>query len=754
MELVSQNFMTRLSLQKLPLAVVLACVALLSSGNLCAQEQNGVLSIKKIYGQPGLDGRLYRGVQWAPDGKTVTFFEVKGTEKDTRTELWALDVASGQRRLLVSAEKLETVLPEKKTPQTQATGLGRHPASQYIWAPNGEQLLFVGPNSLSWFDLKTRGARTLLQGKEAIADVKISPDGKLVSFVREHNLFVVNGADGKERAITRGGSEKVRKGELDWVYPEELDLKTAYWWSPDSSKIAFLEMDESKVTKFPLVDFASFAGDAEEERYPIAGGNNPVVHVYVASVNGGKAAMMDTGSETNQYIPRVAWLRDSKRVAIERLNRPQTQLDLLIAGAETGKSSVVLTEKDLYWINVSDDLYFLKDGKRFLWSSERSGYRHLYLYGMDGKEEAQLTKGNWEVTAVEVVDEAKGIVYFNATEKSPMERHLYRVGLDGTGLERVTKQEGVHTVQLSPDASAFVDSYSNAITPPQQWVSKMENARIALNENKVAELAEYKLSPPEFISVKTHDGMDLNAWMIKPVNFDPAKKYPVLIYTYGGPHAQVVMNQWGGPTFLWHEMMAQKGFVIFALDNRGSAGRGHLFEEPIHFRFGAQEMSDQRDGVAWLKQQPWVDAKRIGIWGWSYGGHMTLHAMFEDIEDFKAGFAGGPVTDWHYYDTIYTERYLGLLPQNEESYQESSPIENAGKLRGKLLIAHGTEDDNVHFANTLALVDKLIEKGKDVEVLPFPGRGHGVSDAPARIFLMNRVTQFFVENLGQSGSGE
>jgi len=234
----------------------IALVALFSVSPLRGQEQSGVLTVKKIYGQPGLSGKLYRGVQWAPDGKTVAFFEVKGTGKDAKTELWALDVASGQRRLLVSAEKLETVLPAGKTPQTQATGLGRHPASQYVWAPNGEQLLFVGPNSLSWFDLKTQAARTLLQGKEAIADVKISPDGKLVSFVREHNLFVVNVADGKERAVTHGGTEEVRKGELDWVYPEELDLKTAYWWSPDSSKIAFLEMDESKVKKYPLVDFA------------------------------------------------------------------------------------------------------------------------------------------------------------------------------------------------------------------------------------------------------------------------------------------------------------------------------------------------------------------------------------------------------------------------------------------------------------------------------------------------------------------
>jgi dipeptidyl-peptidase-4 len=746
----SQDFVTRMALQTLRAVAMVACVAVVSPNHFRGQEQSGQLSVKKIYSQPGLSGRLYKGVQWAMDGKIVSFFDAKGTGNDAKTELWGLEIASGQRRLLVSAEKLQTVLPAGKTPQTQATGLGRHPPSQYEWAPSGESLLFVGPNSLSWFDLKTQAARTLLQGKEAIADVKISPDGKFVSFVREHNLFLVNVADGKERAVTQGGREEVRKGELDWVYPEELDLKTAYWWSPDSAKIAFMEMDESKVTKYPLVDFSSYEGEAEEERYPIAGGNNPVVHVYVASVNGGKTALMDTGVETDQYLPRVEWLQDAKRVAIERLNRSQTQLELLIANADTGKSSVLLTEKDAYWINISDDLHFLKDGKRFLWSSERSGYRHLYLYGLDGKEEAQLTKGNWEVTALEDVDEAKGIVYFNATEKSPTERHLYRVRLDGTEFAQVTKQEGVHAVQLSPQASAFVDTYSNAMMPPQQWVSKMDgSAPIALNENKVAELANHRLSPVEFMRVRTHDGMDLNAWIIKPPNFDAGKKYPVLVYTYGGPHAQVVMNEWGGATFLWHEMMAQKGFVIFALDNRGSAGRGHLFEEPIHFRFGAQEMSDQRDGVAWLKGQPWVDANHIGIWGWSYGGHMTLHAMFEDGEDFKAGFAGGPVTDWHYYDTIYTERYMGLLPQNQERYRESSPIEKAGQLRGKLLIAHGTEDDNVHFANTLALMDKLIASGKDVEVLPFPGRGHGVSDTPGRIFLMNRVTQFFVENLAQ-----
>jgi dipeptidyl-peptidase-4 len=708
------------------------------------------LTVKRIYSQPSLGGKLNRGVQWSPDSKLVSFLETKGQGKEAKAELWVMDAGTGERRMLVTAEKLEMVLPHDKTETTQATGLGRRAASQHSWAPGGNSILFVGAKSLSLLDLKTQQARVLLAGTEAIADVKFSPDGKQISYVSQHNLHVVSLSDGKDRALTTGGSEEIRKGELDWVYPEELDVKTAYWWSPDSSRIAFLEMDERRVSRYPLVDFASYIGEAEEERYPVAGGANPMVKVYSVEVANGKAKLMDTGAETNQYIPRVDWLPDSKRVAIQRLNRAQTQLDLLVADAATGKSSILLTEKDAYWINLSDDLHFLKDGKRFLWSSERSGYRHLYLYGLDGKEITQLTKGEWEVSALQAVDEAKGMVYFTATEKTPIERHLYGVGIDGSGFTRITQKAGMHSTQFSPDAGAFLDTYSNSLTPPQQWVSRADGSSpLALNENKVAELEKYHLTAPEFLKVKSHDGVELYAWIIKPANFDPAKKYPVLVYTYGGPHAQVVLNAWHGPTFLWHQMMTQKGFIIFALDNRGSAGRGHLFEEPIHLRFGAQEMSDQRDGVTWLKGQPWVDGSRIGIWGWSYGGHMTLHAMFEDPEDFKAGFAGGPVTDWHYYDSIYTERYIGLLPENEENYQSSSPLEKAEQLRGKLLIAHGTGDDNVHFANSLSLIDKLIEKGKHVEVLPFPGRGHGVSDPPARIFLMNRVTQFFLENLGE-----
>ena len=734
--------------------VITAAIAVLAAGipgNCLAQSEgsNGKqLTVERIYSQPSLSGRLLSGLAWTPDGASLSYLETKGFGKDARKEMWSVSAASGEKNLLLSAEKLEAVLPEDKSKPTQATGLGRRAPAEYRWAPNGTAILFVGASSLSWYDLKTEKAKVLLSGKTAIVDVKISPDGRWVSFVREHNLYAVSTADGKEHALTTGGTEEIRKGELDWVYPEELAVSTAYWWAPDGSSVAFLEMDERKVTKYSMLDFESYTGEAEEERYPVGGGSNPVVHVYVVAATGGKARLMDTGTETNQYIPRVQWLTDSKRVAIERMNRKQTQIELLVADAASGKSATVLADQDNYWINVSDDLHFFNDGKRFLWSSERSGYRHFYLYDLSGKELAQLTKGEWEVSKLEGVDETKGIVYFTATEKTPLERHLYRVNLDGSGFARITKEDGSHDVTISPNASAFADTASTAGTPAQQRLMRIDGSGIAaLNENTVAELAEYHLTPMEFLKVKSHDGYDLNAWMIKPPHFDPAKKYPVLVYTYGGPGVQVVMNRWGGATYLWHELMAQKGFVVFALDNRGSAGRGHVFEEPIHFRFGAQEMSDQRDGAAWLKTQPWVDAEHIGIWGWSYGGHMTLHAMFEDPEDFKAGFAGGPVTNWHYYDSIYTERYIGLLPENEESYQESSPTEKAKQLKGPLLIAHGTGDDNVHFANTLALVDDLIAHGKPVEVMPFPGRGHGVSDPPARIVLMKRVTKFFVDNL-------
>ena len=734
---------------------VLSVILIVSAGpsafaqqKAASQAQPGELTVDRIYGQPGLSGRLTRGITWSPDARRLAYLDTKGAGKEAKTELWTLDAASGERALLVPAEKLESVLPAAPGAQTQATGAGRRAPAQFQWAPNGGALLFEGPESLAWFDLKSQSGRVLVTGKKELSDVKISPDGKFVSFLRAHNIWLVSVADSKERALTNGGTEEIRKGELDWVYPEELEIFSAYWWAPDSSAVAYLEMDERPVSKYPLLNFESYSGEAELQRYPVAGGTNPTVRVLVVALAGDPPRVMDIGTNTDIYVPRVNWLPDSRHLAIQRLNREQTVLELLLSDCATAKSSVLLAEKDRYWINVSDDLHFLKDGKRFLWSSERSGYRHLYLYDFSGKEPAQLTKGDWEVSHLDGVDEAKGLAYFTATEKSPIERHLYRVALDGKGFSRVTKEDGMHMVNLAPDASAYVDTYSNAATPPRQGLYHSDGSKIVtINENKVQELAQYHLSAVEFFMIKARDGVPLNCAIIKPPHFDPTKKYPVIVYTYGGPHAQVVLNGWSGSGLLWHQMMAQKGYIIFSLDNRGSAGRGHVFEEPIHYHFGVQELSDQRDGAAWLAQQPWVDSSRIGIWGWSFGGFMTTTALLRAGDVFKVGFAGGPVTDLHFYDTIYTERYMGLPKQHEEDYVNSSPAKYAAQLKGKLLIAHGTGDDNVHYANTLSLVNELIKNGLYVEVIAAPGRGHGVSDPPARRIVWNRVTQFFLDNL-------
>ena len=708
------------------------------------------LTVERIFGAPGLGGQLTRGIAWSPDGKRLSYFVAAGSAKAAKTELWEMDTQTGERRLLIAADKLETALLPSTRAASQATGLARHAAAQYLWAPDGNALLFIGESSLTWFDLNTQSTKALVSGDEPIADAKISPDGRWASFVRDHNLSIVSVATNEIRALTAGGREELREGELDWVYPEELGITTAYWWAPDSSAIAYLEMDERPVAKYPIQNSLGEPSETEWERYPPAGSANPIVKVLVVSVKGGAPREMDTGKDTDIYLPRVSWLPDGHRVAIERMNRAQDTLELLLADARSGSSRVILTEKDAYWINVSDDLRFLRDGKRFLWSSERTGYRHLYLYNLEGKQIAQLTHGEWEVTGLIGLDEDAKSVFFTATEKSPLERHLYHVGLDGSGFARVTQDAGTHEINMGAAAHAYLDTYSDAGHPPRQDLYRADGTKIAaLNENAVPELADFARSPVEFLIVKTHDNVTLNAMIIKPADFDASRKYPVIVYTYGGPHAQVVRNAWGGANFLWHEMMAQNGFLIFAVDNRGSSGRGHLFEEPIHYRLGAQELSDQRDGVRYLRSLPYVDGTRIGIWGSSYGGQMTLHAMFRDAGDFKAGFAGSPVSDWKLYDTIYTERYLGQPSVRVEEYEESSPVKTAGQLQGKLLIAAGTGDDSVHFANTLEVIDELIAAKKYAEVAVFPGRGHGISDPPARVVLFRRATQFFLENLAE-----
>ncbi len=734
------------------LSVVFAQCAMLCPSRVAAQT-NGQsaapitpLTVEAIYDQPGLGGRLAAAISWSPDGKNVAFIESSGLAKDAKRKFVLMNASTGMRSVLISADTLMAILPLQPYPIRQRTGAARRPPNAFEFSPDGNALLFRGQTSIVWYDLKSQKASTLVSGSAMLGDEKISPDGRWVSFVRDYNIWIVSTSGGDARPVTTGGSEALRKGQLDWVYPEELEIRSGYWWAPDSSAIAYLEMDESAVTRYSIQNNIDDLTENETDRWPRAGEANPVVRVLVVSLNGGEPRSMDIGSNKEVLIPRVAWLPDSKRLAIERLARIGNVLELTIVDAATGVARVALTEKDKCWVNVTDILWLSKDSNSFLWGSERTGYRHLYLYKTDGTEVRQITHGDWEVESLNGVDEDRGLVYFTATEKSPLERQLYRVAMDGSGFTRISRDEGTHSVMFSPDASAYVDTHSNSLTPPRQELFQSNGTSIAaISENK-SDIASYGLSPVEYFTVTAKDGTALNASMIKPPNFDASKKYPVIVYTYGGP-AQVVRKLWMGGNFLFNEMMAQKGFVIFSVDNRGSGGRGHAFEQSIYRNASALELSDQRDGVAYLRTLPFVDGNRIGIWGWSYGGHMTLHAMFEAPQDFKVGFAGAPVSDWLQYDSIATERFLGLPKDNAEGYRRASPVHAVNGLQGKLMIGQGTGDDNVHLIHTMLVLNEGIKSGKDIEVVLLPGRGHPASDTAGRIYLMNRVAAFFQKYL-------
>ena len=736
----------------------LLAMLLLSAAASAEPKPSKPLTVERIYGSPSLSGYLTQGVEWAPDGKRISFLAQKGSG----TEMWTMDAVTGQRKVLVKSDVLDAALQSEETKAIQSTGLGRLQAQNYFWSPTGDALLFAGSNSLVLLDVRAMAPKPLVKPSAAghdIEDPKFSPDGQWVSFVRDSNLWVANVATGKVSALTTGGSEEVLKGQLDWAYPEELDCTTAYWWSPDSSKIAYYQMDERPVTRYPIMDMSSPIGAIEYTRFPEAGGANPIVRVGVVSVASGETKWMDTGADTDVYLPRVVWLRDSKQVAVERLNRAQNRLDLLFCDSTTGASEKILSETDKYWINVADDLYFFVDGKRLLWSSERTGFRHYYLYDLSGHQVEQLTSGGWAITgnggvgpvaaSHPAVDEAHGFIYFLSNKDDVRQTQLYRLSLADKTVTPVTREAGTHQVIIAPDASAFVDTYSSVMSPPRQDLYRMNGTRAAtIDENKVSELAEYDLSPVKFLNLSADDGTKLYASIIQPPDFDALRKYPVLVNVYGGPQVQHVRNEWGGVDFLWLEMMAEKGYIVFTLDNRGSYGRGHAFETPIYHQFGKVELQDQLTGVKYLKSLPYVDASRVGIVGWSYGGTMTLEAMFNAADIFRAGVSVAPVSDWRLYDTIYTERYMGRPQDNADGYRDSSPVNQAGNLRGKLMIVHSTGDDNVHFANTSEVLNKLIDAGKyPADLMIFPGRGHGIGDLPARIQLFQRIADFLGGNL-------
>ncbi len=673
---------------------------------------------------------------WAPDGKQFLYMRAKS--------VMLYDVPAKHERELLTTDVLETAAVKPPSAERFDWQNRRVRADSMQWSADGKHVLISVQGDLFLWHMDSSKWDQLTATAVAEADPKLSPDSMRVAFRREHDLYSMDIASRKVTQLTEGGTPTLLNAELDWVYPEELDLGTAYWWSPDSKRIAYLQFDTSHEMQYPQVDLRGLRATLEMERYPQTGTPNADVRLGVIPADGGQTRWMDLGETRDHLLARVYWRPDSSAVAIERLNRVQNELDFLLADPADGVARRLIHEKDPVWINVGDQFRFLKSNQ-FLWSSERDGYRHLYLYSSEGKQLSRITEGNWEVTALAGVDEEHSRLYYTGTEAGPLERQLYSIGFDGTGKKRLTQAAGTHTVSMSPTTGYYLDTFSSLTSPPRRTLHTNDGAEWAVYREADHKLQdEYNLLPTEIVQVKASDGTLLYARLIKPAAFKPGQKYPAIVMVYGGPHAQSVHNAWAGAT--WDQALAHRGFVIWQLDNRGSGGRGHTFETPLYRRLGEKELADQRDGVRWLTSQGFVDPARIGIYGWSYGGFMTLYSLLNAPDVFRAGIAGAPVANWRNYDTIYTERYLGLPSENAEGYRLSSAVTYADKLKAKLLIVHNIEDDNVLFQNTLQMTDALQKADKLFSMVIYPQKSHGVT-GPVHKNLLEITTQFFEENL-------
>lgn len=677
-------------------------------------------------------------IVWAPNGSQFV--------ETNEGALRLYDVPSGKQREIVELRKLEAAA-EPAEPSRVFDWTNRRVGEQAVqWFADGKRLLVQAGGDLFLVDAKNGSFEQLTKTSVEERDPKLSPDNSFVSFRRGPDLYTLEIATRKITQLTSDGSDTLLNGELDWVYPEELDLGTAHWWSPDSRYIAYLQFDIAREPIFPQVSLLNHHGVLEPERFPQPGDPNAEVRVGIVPAQGGETRWMNLGEPRGNLTARVAWLPSNREIAVERLPRIQNKLDLLIANTETGVSHVFLHEEDPHWINVKGDIEFLSDG-RLLWTSERDGFRHLYLYGSNGELQKQLTSGEWEVDAIVGLDEEHNKIFFTSTEASPLDRQLYVIGLDGTGKRRLTQAEGMHGISFSPTSSYYLDDYSGFKTPERSLICRGDGQEVRVFQGPdTAQTDKYNILPTEIVNVKANDGTLLYARLIKPAGFDPSKKYPAVVMVYGGPGVQSVTDTWQGLS--WDQLLANKGYVIWQLDNRGSIGRGHKFESVIYHDMGAHELEDQKTGIQHLISLGFVDPQRIGMFGWSYGGYMTLYTVTNAPGLIRAAIAGAPVTNWRNYDSIYTERYMGLPQDDEQAYKVTSPVTSAGNLQAKLLILHNLEDDNVHFLNTVQMANALERANKQFFMVVYPQKTHAVT-GPLRRQLLEETTGFFDQNLNR-----
>jgi dipeptidyl-peptidase-4 len=709
------------------------------------------LTIEAIYAPGGLTGRAPETFEWSPDGTKLSFLQ--RDDAGEHGELGYVDAGTGEKKVLVSAGKLSSLLPdyEKVVNEREKERLIRYHVAPYFWAPDSKHLMFNSQGQLWLFDLATNTAVQFTSAADPSGDPKFSPDGNHVSYIRKHNLYVrpISGKD--EKQLTNDTKEDLFNGDIDWVYAEELAVRSNYFWSPNSKEIVFLHMDETKVPTYPIVNLMPTHPTVENEKYPKVGDANPTVKLGVVDAEKGKVRWISLTDDKEAYIPRFGWVRDGV-VWAEVLNRNQNKMDLYFVDAKSGRSTKMLTETAPdAWIKVNDDFRVLQAGDRFLWSSWRDGHAHLYLYGFDkgnplageAKLEAQITKGDYEVLSVEGVDEAAGRVFFSTDKDDPTERQLYSIQLDGSDLQRLTQEAGMYSTEFSDDGKHYEREFMGPQTAPQISLCT-EGAGCAPVWQARDEVADYGLRAPNFMEFKAEDGSTLYGRLLLPPQAPANGKFPLIVNIYGGPAGQMVLKE---PTNPFDEILARLGFAVFAVDNRGTPGRDRKFETAIRHEFGAVELKDQLTALDQLfAQYPQLDQNRMGIWGWSNGGSMTLYAMTHS-DRFRAGVAVAPVTDQINYDSIYTERYMGQLKDDAAGYKESDVTGAAAHLHGSLLLAHGTGDDNVHFQNSAQMINALIKAGKQFQLMIYPNKTHSISGRETREHLFHMIEDHFEREL-------
>lgn len=716
-------------------------------------EAAGGLTLEWIYGDEGRRVATLPTHTWLSDGRLL-LFDVRRPPSERTFEV--LDPSTGARRpaldMAAAVASLKALVPD--------SGVTQSLDWPEAFDAAGRRALYVFDGDLFVLDLAAARFTRLTKTDGEEQSPGFSPDGRRLAFVRAHDLYVVDLDTGNETRVTRDGSETTFNGSLSWVYWEEIFGRRdiGYWWSPDSRALAYLQTDESAVGTSAFMDFRpESAPRIITQRYPKAGTPNPRVRVGVAEVGRGATTWVSIDDRPFEYVLRVKWLPDGRRLSVQTLSRDQHDSGLYFVARETGKARRILTETDPAWVNIHDDLHFLSDGQHFLWASERDGFYHLYRYTLDGRLVNQVTRGPWSMAssgagvfwvrqAVTGIDEAGGWVYFTALERSSVERHLYRIKLDGTGMTRLSAEPGMHRISMSAGARFYLDNFSDIRTLPSLTLHRPDGARVSVLAPPRPELiARFGVQYPELLNIPAADGFQMPARLLKPKGFRADRRYPVIIYVYGGPSAPSVSNAWPG-NLLSDQLYLAEGFVLLTVDNRAATGISKKLENTIAMGASEPETNDLLDAVRWLKRQPWVDADRVGVWGWSGGGSMTLSLMTRSKE-FKAGISGAPVTDWRYYDTKWAEALAGMPSENAEGYARASLVRRAGELHGHLLLVHGTYDDNVHPQNTQAFADALIQSGKLFEQLNYPMRKHGFADRAAQMHLQRAMLDFWKRRL-------